>query len=503
MKLGRFPIYPIIAALYPVVLLYSVNWGIVPLSDIVVPLLVAFVSSCAAFVVVWVLMRDLHRTAVVVTLAVAATYTFAALLKITGIDDRVLLFVEVLALFVIGALLTHKKVKLQGLSGPLNLLTIILLLLPVIGLATGEKRQVGTRLPVKIKTDPSAAPARKPDIFYIVVDGYGRADQLKRVMGFDNSDFIDFLTSRGFHVIPKAHSNYCQTELSISSTLNISYLQDFRDKLTPLTQDRLILDDSINKSFVAEFFRSIGYRIIGVASGFPNITFKNADAVYKGAQSRSLLQNALLEMTPLASKALAPESMFNVRRKTLNAAFENLVHLAKPSPAPRLVLAHILAPHPPFVFDRDGNPLRQATPFGYADGSDYMEIGGTPQSYTDGYTGQIQYENQRLKQVVDAILKQATSPPIIIIAGDHGSKQGLDQQRIEKTDVQECFSNLQALYLPPNAEKLLTPDFTPINFFRLILKECFNQPIELVPNHSYYSPFPGPYQFTEVTDRLK
>ncbi len=47
----------------------------------------------------------------------------------------------------------------------------------------------------------SRALARKPpDVYFFLLDGYGRADQLERTIGFDNAAFLGALARRGFEV---------------------------------------------------------------------------------------------------------------------------------------------------------------------------------------------------------------------------------------------------------------------------------------------------------------
>src|SRR5207244_7041298 len=71
---------------------------------------------------------------------------------------------------------------------------------------------------------PETQENNKPDIYYIILDGYGRQDVLKDLYGFDNSDFIQFLQSRGFYVADQARANYCSTVPSLASSLNRTYL---------------------------------------------------------------------------------------------------------------------------------------------------------------------------------------------------------------------------------------------------------------------------------------
>jgi hypothetical protein len=48
-----------------------------------------------------------------------------------------------------------------------------------------------------------------PDIYYVILDGYARADILDELYGYDNSRFLDYLERHGFFVAETSHSNYC------------------------------------------------------------------------------------------------------------------------------------------------------------------------------------------------------------------------------------------------------------------------------------------------------
>ena len=54
-------------------------------------------------------------------------------------------------------------------------------------------------------------PGNLPDIYYIILDSYARQDVLKEVGGYDNSDFINYLTSKGFYVASESCSKYTHT----------------------------------------------------------------------------------------------------------------------------------------------------------------------------------------------------------------------------------------------------------------------------------------------------
>ncbi len=70
-------------------------------------------------------------------------------------------------------------------------------------------------------TPLETATADTPNVFYIILDGYARADTLQRVCHCDNSDFLNFLRSRGFYVADEACANYPMTFMSVASSLNM------------------------------------------------------------------------------------------------------------------------------------------------------------------------------------------------------------------------------------------------------------------------------------------
>ncbi len=47
---------------------------------------------------------------------------------------------------------------------------------------------------------------------------------------------------------------------------------------------------------------------------------------------------------------------FNTHRQIISYTFQKLPEVAV-IPGPKFVFAHIIAPHPPFVFDKSGNPI--------------------------------------------------------------------------------------------------------------------------------------------------
>jgi hypothetical protein len=164
-----------------------------------------------------------------------------------------------------------------------------------------------------------------------------------------------------------------------------------------------------------------------------------------------------------------------------------------------LVYAHIIAPHPPFVFDERGEFVPHDEPFTLND-ANYYTRDHSRKSYLAGYRRQIQYINTRILETVDAILSRSETPPIIILQGDHGPGAYLHWGSLENTLPAERFGILNAYHFPDQNYGRLYPSISPVNSFRVVLNQFFDQDYEMLPDRHYYSSWSFPFDFIEVTD---
>jgi hypothetical protein len=143
----------------------------------------------------------------------------------------------------------------------------------------------------------------------------------------------------------------------------------------------------------------------------------------------------------------------------------------------KFVFVHILAPHNPFVFGADGQLVVRNTPFTL----NHDPETENPAEYALGYTNQLTYINQRTIEMVESILSNASTPPIIILQGDHGPM-------LQATSASARMKNLTAVYMPPGVSnnRQIYDSITPVNVFRVILDEVFNGKLGLVEDTSYF-----------------
>ena len=149
----------------------------------------------------------------------------------------------------------------------------------------------------------------RPDIYFIILDAYGREDVLRERIGLDNSPFIERLRSKGFYVADRSTSNYQSTHLSLAATLNLTFLDKFFVELGrtsgALQNEKRIRDyfyQLVADSQVRKYLKGKGYHIMGNASNY-NVTTRYFRRPSIGSEtflvSLSEFETTLLESTPL------------------------------------------------------------------------------------------------------------------------------------------------------------------------------------------------------------
>jgi hypothetical protein len=360
-----------------------------------------------------------------------------------------------------------------------------------------------------------------PDIYYIILDGYGRADVLADLYGIDNQAFLEALAERGFYVAGEARSNYSQTLQSLASSLNMRYLDDLAAKLGPESVNRAPLQELVQDSEVRRYLETLGYQTVAFETGHQPTELRDAAFYFAPHYEElnltpstigtlpinefegllagtTLLRPALDELSRREGLAVQMLSFpFQKHRQRVIFTLQSLVNAARLN-GPQFVFAHVVCPHPPFVFSAPGEEFVPIGTF-------TMQDGGccTREEYLRGYRGQIQAVNALMGEAIDAILAESEAPPIIIVQADHGPSAYLDAQQPLRSDMRERLSILSAYFVPEAAEAELYPSITPVNTFGLVLEAVFGRAHDLLEDKSYFAPGARPYDFTLVTESVQ
>jgi hypothetical protein len=354
------------------------------------------------------------------------------------------------------------------------------------------------------QTLPALSSQHPPDIYYIILDGYGREDILTSLYGFDNRPFLASLEEMGFFIASQSRSNYMRTSQSVPSTLNFDYLSEL-EKAGQDTANWFPLRRLISDSRIRQVLDGQGYTFVAFSSGFHYTEIQDADVylsphrIILNSFEQLVVGVSAFEIAARAGWLDVPVFSYHDHRHRILYTFDQLARLpvrADLGDAPKFIFAHITIPHPPFVFNARGNPVEPHR--GYSMG-DANEFDGSTAEYLTGYRDQLIYTNQLVLEMLNAILAQSPEPPVIILQGDHGPGAYLEWTSLENTCWNERMSVLNAYYLPGVDDPGLYPAITPVNTFRVVLNAYFGAKIPLLEDRSFASTDARPYRFQDVT----
>jgi hypothetical protein len=307
------------------------------------------------------------------------------------------------------------------------------------------------------------APPSPPDIYYIVSDSHTSAESLKEYWGYDESALIRFLESHGFHVVRGARTNSTFTPASIATALTMRLVQRGGERSGAGEVAQLF--GIIKNAHVPAQLRKAGYVIV-------NLSF------FEILDQPRHYQYPFLDATTLP-RLLLEKSAWHYyyvvwgQRRLAATNLEIVDSIAKlaarPAGKPRFVYAHLMMPHAPFLFDREGRRVVKGL--------------GRQQSKGD-YLEQLIYTDRLLMGVVFEILSRSKRPPIIILQGDHGFRHGS-----EGVPAEEASTILNAYHLPGSTPEWVYEGITPVNSFRLVFNRYFGTLYSYAPDRPASSGF--------------
>ena len=497
--LNVFPFHPLLFAIYPILALLAINISEVEPISVWRPLLLSAMAAGVQTLLLYIIFRDWSRAALLTTIILILFYSYGhAYILLKGVEiSGLFLFRHRMLIplwIIVGALLvwwvSRKPFRTQTVTYTLNLLGLFLLILPLV--------QLGTFLLQSRSTQEGQSPSalglsvgnQPPDIYYIILDGYGRSDILQNEYGYDNSEFLKGLRDLGFYVAECSQSNYAQTQLSLASSLNFNYIDALSDRFVPGSDDRTGLDALIHHSLVRDSLEKAGYQTVAFATGFLATELRDADYYLSPEYSRGQLNEfEFLLMETTFARLLQDSNRFGMQsagselfRERTFFTLDKLDDLSYIQ-GPKFVFVHLIVPHPPYVFGPTGGPVEPA------------EVGTTKtQEGASHYRDQVIFINSRMREIVPKIIENSPTPPIVVLQGDHGPTVA--------SSPRSRMSNLSAILLP-GVNSLAYPTITPVNIFRTIFNEYFGQNLELLDDVSLYSDYTDPFSFRVIQNTCK
>jgi hypothetical protein len=490
----RFWIHPILLGLYPVLALYVFNRNEIVFPAIqpaVITSLVITTIIVAGFLLIF---RSWQRAAIHASFTLLLFFAYGHIFDLvkninffgSPIGHRVF-FPFWILLFVVGHVILLRRKNPIGLNRTLDFISLFLMIflsVQLLGSFVQSKlaeREFSQREAARQNNSLSESSGR--DVYYILMDAYSRSDLLMEGVKLDTSDFISGLKKLGFYVPACAQSNYDSTLPSLTSTLNMEYLDTLG---IDYPADKMIVAPYLQSNLVMKRFKTMGYSTVAFKSLYPwmdqeDVTyyydyFKDASGMDSQASLnfqylflRTTLVRPLIQLLESHRKITVPPFLSvwipvgntlnsrNYRQYQQNVFALDSLQKIPDLPGKKFVYAHLFVTHQPFVF--------------YPDGRFHPYLA---QDY-DAYRDQVLFANQRLLEIVKDLIAKSDPAPIIVIQGDHSYFDGANRVKI-----------LNAYYFPEGGAKALYPTVTPVNTFRLIFNTYFGEQYRLLPDISRY-----------------
>jgi hypothetical protein len=332
----------------------------------------------------------------------------------------------------------------------LNFLIIILLVFNGVKIVLYQSKTANT-LPsfgsAQVFASTFKPSAETPDVYYIILDGYASRLTLEKYYHFNNSSFYNKLDVLGFRFCDSAYSNYYSTTKSLCATLNARYLTETEDALRGL-----------RNNLVFSIFKENNYKIYHLRSGFVvTNSFTRADsAIDIGGPNE-------FELSLLKHTALRLDDAFGIFAiQRLQSQFKKMYSMADISAQPKFCFMHFVAPHPPFVFERDGK-IRSKH---FSD-----ENLWEPEAH---YLEQLSYLNTQITAFLEYLFIKNPNA-VVLLQSDHGPYGSAKTAE----DLFESRAGILYAYKAPDTVRI--PNKTSsINSFPYVLNAMFGTSIPLL-----------------------
>lgn len=519
--LDFLPVAPVLLASSYIVFLFLHNIGELTINRLWNPLLYAIIIALLLSLILRILMRNTRKGDIFTSVLIILFFSYGEAAEMLGKfhleigsvnlgKDQIVLSLWLVLIIGVLILIIRTRRKLSSLNRAFQIIGFAIVIMPAIGIIQYQIIQrvhppVTSPLMLPALTTASDNGNNLPDVYYIIPDSYASPGNLSAYFSYDDSTFVTYLKKKGFYIAGESMSNYPTTLLSLSSTLNMEYIDYL--SVYKNSKDQSIASPLIEDNNVIKMFKSLGYKYYQMGSWWlPTQSNRNADENYNIQKQYRL---GLDEFTYIIVKSsmispvldrFFPEKVIGEsekdKRTIINYQFDTIPQIAA-LPGPKFVFIHIIAPHAPYVLDQNCSPVT------------YAQNWYKPEE--KNYTDQVNCINNKLKQNIDIILKDSSRPPVILLQADEGAKfiaDKLTPKENWKTASGELlkmkFPILSAYYLPAVSKKKMYPGITPVNSFRMIFNLYFKAEMPLLPDKNFiYLDAKHLYDFADVTDKVK
>ncbi len=318
----------------------------------------------------------------------------------------------------------------------------------------------------KVAFDASGV-SKKPDVYFLLFDEYAGYKSLKDSFSFANDSLYDFLRQNEFKELP-THSNYDYTPFSMSSILNMNYVDSNYDHRLLTQKDIQQRFGEIRNGQVFSIFRSMGYKLENYSifdiKGHPALSGSNplfpihhyllTDKIFHNRLIKDLgwwFVTGRFQVGWIKEKYLYKDDKYNKKAAeiVMRSASEKNDH-------PKFCYGHFFLPHGAYFRDSAGN---------YNSPEQMKDLFNKPL-----YLSYLKYTNHIIKALVQHIM--VNDPlAIVIVMSDHGFYNYTSPGDDDPYNYDNfCFARFPNKNYLPYKERWST-----VNFFRYVFNCEFGQ----------------------------
>jgi hypothetical protein len=465
---------------------FTENFPLVPVSNAVVLTFVYTAASVIFCSIFFLALKNFIKAALLASMVMAFHFFFGNVHDFiksilgSGFFTRYGVIISMtLILLVFLFLLIRKRKTPYKFTSYFNILLLILVVIDgslLVGrLITGKSAQSYAKMDASFTQCDTCA---KPDVYIILLDEYAGQRELTDIFKFDNHVFLDSLKYKGFKTIANSSSNYNYTPYSTASLLAMEYLDE---KKTMNTQKGFrYAVNKIDNNQCINFFLSRGYDFYNcspftvagkTASIEGSFVPKGTGLITSGTFISRFEKDVLLNLAnKLNWNWYIKKKMYSTLHDN-RQLYELTGNIAKTKKGPKIVYTHLLMPHYPFYYTESGELYS------------FDDLKKISLSDTSAYLSYLKYTNNTILDLVNNILKNSSSPPVIVILSDHGYRHFSDK------DPGYFFSNLITVHTPSQNYNGYSDTMSNVNILKSILNSEFGQRLEMEKDKTYLIDF--------------
>ncbi|OGI06665.1 MAG: hypothetical protein A3I68_06310 [Candidatus Melainabacteria bacterium RIFCSPLOWO2_02_FULL_35_15] len=505
-------VHPFLVASYPVLFLLSNNIRELHFNIVIIPLIIINIFIALIWIIVSKFIKDGEKSSLIISLIAFMFFTYGHFFKLLRAlelrysnlviySKNIYLILIWLVLFIVIIFVVLRCINANStkqISYSITLTYFILVIFCLINVCQfnllSSKNKLSNKQLLNLKINNikpeyeiyNNNTVREPkDIYYLIFDRYANETVLKEYFNFDNSAFLNHLIDNGFYIARDSKANYPRTFLSLASSLNMDYFYNLKNRISENITSFIPVYELIHNSEVVKILKSFGYKFINIGGWYHVTSYINSADINISYNSYLLFDefyNNLIQTTilfPIYNKFIG----YNLLRNCTQYQLKKLIEISKSVKVPKFVFAHILLPHLPYLFKSNGDCFSGLEDLRLPEDKKYIQ--------------QLLFTNEEIKKLIESIILNSSSKPIIIIQSDEGpyilsdfkeffDTEAINWSKLSLDSLKIHLRILNAYYLPDvGKERLLYSSISPVNTFRIIFNLYFGQNFKLLEDDSY------------------